>query len=81
MESAREKDNLFRQLKDKTPDMEVSMKSAVQQAELQTAKDDIARLRNELQNKDGKLIFISIFVKRETFTLAHMLFSGCIVEF
>ena len=54
MESAREKDNLFRQLKDKTPDMEVSMKSAVQQAELQTAKDDIARLRNELQNKDGK---------------------------
>ena len=55
MESAREKDNLFRQLKDKTPDMEVSMKSAVQQAELQTAKDDIARLRNELQNKDGKL--------------------------
>ena len=55
MESAREKDNLFRQLKDKTPDTEVSMKSAVQQAELQTAKDDIARLRNELQNKDGKL--------------------------
>ena len=64
MESAREKDNLFRQLKDKTPDMEVSMKSAVQQAELQTAKDDIARLRNELQNKDGRLIFISIFVKQ-----------------
>ena len=64
MESAREKDNLFRQLKDKTPDMEVSMKSAVQQAELQTAKDDIARLRNELQNKDGKLIFISIVVKQ-----------------
>ena len=64
MESAREKDNLFRQLKDKTPDMEMSMKSAVQQAELQTAKDDIARLRNELQNKDGRLIFISIFVKQ-----------------
>ena len=54
MESAREKDNLFRQLKDKTPDIEVSMKSAVQQAELQTSKDEIARLRNELQNKDGK---------------------------
>ncbi len=50
LESAREKDNLFTKLKEKTPDVALA---ADYQAQLQTAKDNIAKLTNELNNKDG----------------------------
>ena len=56
--SAREKDRLFRQLKSSSPIIHDSL-SANQLTELQSLKDEVARLNNELQNKNGEFLWLS----------------------
>jgi len=53
LESGSEKDKLFRQVHDRSPDIPETL-TASKLAELQGAKEEIARLHNEIVNKDGE---------------------------
>ena len=52
VDSGREKDKLFTQLRARSPDLHESRITS-QLAELQELKDTITELRNDLQNKEG----------------------------
>ena len=52
MESAQEKDRLLAQMRDASTSLRDTM-TASKLAELQQLKDQVARLTNEMQNKDG----------------------------
>ena len=51
MASTREKDRLLRQMQEQSPDIFSGGSAASKLAELQQAKDEVARLHNELRNK------------------------------
>ena len=63
VDSGREKDKLFTHLRSRSPDHQET-RVTTQLAEMQGLKDSIIKLRNEIQNKDGKsLINVIIFVE------------------
>lgn len=55
VESGREKDRLFLQLQGMCPDQQAAQVTA-QLAHVQEVKDQVVRLQNELQNKEGQYL-------------------------